>query len=111
MGDLRDFGDLRDLGDMGDMGDLGCLGDLGCWTSPCNHPWWLPLGVLKPAPRLRHPHNQLSKQTIVPTKQANRLRHPHKLAANGPVQYPLAAPLRGDETSAPPETSSKSDVC
>ena len=28
-------------------------------------------------------------------KQANRLRYPHNLGANGPVQYPLAAPPWG----------------
>eukprot|EP00959_Pyramimonas_sp_CCMP1952_P186648 3902720-Pyramimonas_sp.AAC.1 len=30
------------------------------------------------------------------------------MAANGPVPYPLAAPLRGAEASASPETSSDS---
>ena len=42
------------------------------------------------------------------SKRAPRSRHPHDLAANGPVQYPLAAPPWGAETSASLETSSHS---
>ena len=34
-------------------------------TGPCKHAWRLPLGVLKPAPRLRHLHNLLSKRRML----------------------------------------------
>ena len=40
--------------------------------------------------------------------QANRLRHPRNLGANGPVQYPMAAPPGGAAASASLGTSSQS---
>ena len=35
---------------------------------PCKHPWRFPLGVMKPAPRLRHPHNLFGAKRSLGTK-------------------------------------------
>ena len=107
----------------------GLLGPPGaCWSL-----LWHPEKNLRPrawppkqANRSRHPQNlahlggeneRLARDILQicsesegcwAQKQANRLRHPHKMAANEPVQPPLAAPLRGAEMSASLETSSNS---